>query len=464
MTAFPLHLIALKMVVAAMFGLLLPQTNNLPMTKDEVRRLFNNLKNDPVLKDATKQAVNQRGVDFELDPATEREFKADGMDQALLNAIRGKARITTLTIQCEPVECEVVINDEVAGTTYGTVLTRSGVKPGPITIKVSAPPNYQSKTAEVRVSPGEHLRVPKFTLDPLTGGLAVACKPAPVCGITIKGPNGFAKTGEASQQRLTVQGLSLGAYEIEATAAPEFFPKTEKVWVSTTTDLRSVDIELDEDPWGSKTPLQVFDVVVGSLGGKEILSAGRLSKNTARIRLEGDPPSIGRLNAEVVETVAPNRLRWEMNIAGTRWKVNYDGTRVNSDGDKKIRGTPLAQELENSIRLFSAMRLPLVLLLMREKFDIKKGPNLVLIADAAEDRYTFQLNADFSPQKVIHEHLTPPRSREEMEFGQYKSIGQDLKLPHVLILRYPDRPKHEHIFQYDKIDIKAQVTEDQFKR
>src|SRR5262249_51063905 len=245
---------------------------------------------------------------------------------------------------------------------------------------------------------GEHLRVPKFTLDPLTGGLAVACKPAPVCGITIKGPNGFAKTGEASQQRLTVQGLSLGAYEIEATAPPEFFPKTEKVWVSTT-DIRSVDIELDEDPWGSKTPLQVFDAVVGSLGGKEILSDGRLSKNTARIRLEGDPPSIGRLNAEVVETVAPNRLRWEMNIAGTRWKVNYDGARVNSDGDKKIRGTPLAQELEHSIRLFSAMRLPLVLLLIRAKFDIEKGPNLVLIANSTEDRYTFQLNADFSPQK-----------------------------------------------------------------
>src|SRR5262249_18804663 len=316
-----------------------------PMSKDEVKRLYNNLKNDPNLKDATKQAVYQRGVEFELDALTEREFRAAGMDQALLDAIRRNAKITTLTIQCEPVECEVTINNEVAGSTYATVLTKSGVKPGLLTIKVSAPPNYQSKTAEVRVSPGEHLRVPKFTLDPLTGGLAVICKPAPVCGITIKGPNGFVKTGEASQQRFNVQGLSLGAYEIEATALPDYFPKTEKVWVSGA-ELRSVDVELDEDPWGSKTPLQVFDAVTDSLGGKAILENGRLSKNTARMRLEGDPPSIGRTNAQVVETVAPNRLRWEMTIAGGKWKVNYDGTRVTSDGDKKYRGTEFAQELE----------------------------------------------------------------------------------------------------------------------
>src|SRR4030095_788599 len=120
MTAFHFYSIAVKMVVVAMFGLFLPQsTNNLPMTKDEVRRLFNNLKNDQILKDETKEAVNQRGVDFELDPVTEREFRDAGMDQPLLDAIRRNARITTLTVQCEPVECEVTINNEVVGTTAG---------------------------------------------------------------------------------------------------------------------------------------------------------------------------------------------------------------------------------------------------------------------------------------------------------------------------------------------------------
>src|SRR5262249_35757989 len=121
------------------------------------------------------------------------------------------------------------------------------------------------------------------------------------------------------------------------------------------------------------------------------------------------------------------------------------------------------QELESSIRAFSAMRLPMILSEIREKFDIKKGPNLVLIAESSYDRYTFQLNQDFSPLKVLHEHLAPIFRREELEFGQYKSIGQDLNLPYLVILRYPDRPKHELVFQYDNIEPNARITDKQFK-
>src|SRR5262245_48660538 len=183
MTAFHLYSIPAKMIMVAMLGLLLPQSpDNPPMTKDAVKRLFNNLKKDSNLKDAAKDEVVRVGVDFELDPPTEREFRDAGMDQSLLDAIRRHARITTLTVQCEPVECEVTINGEVVGTTVGTILTKSAVKPGVVAIKVSAS-GFETKTGEVRLSPGEHLKAPKFTMDPLTGGLAITCKPAPVCGI-----------------------------------------------------------------------------------------------------------------------------------------------------------------------------------------------------------------------------------------------------------------------------------------
>src|SRR4030095_2662944 len=141
-------------------------------------------------------------------------------------------------------------------------------------------------------------------------------------------------------------------------------------------DVRTLAFKLEPDPWESLTDLQAFDAMVSSLGSKEILNVGRLSKNTARVRLEGDP---SLRSAQVVETVAPNRLKWETRIGASSWKVIYDGTRIFSDGDKKkYAGTPLAQELEHNIRLFSAMRLPLLFSLILEKFDIKKGPNLVL--------------------------------------------------------------------------------------
>jgi len=472
MTVLQLFAMVVRTLVLSMLGSAMPQavTDPPPLTTQQVENGFIYEKTRPAFKDSTRKQVEELGVDFLLDPETERKFRGLGMDQNLLETIR--RAVTSVTVQCEPVECEVAINNNVVGNTVGTILTKSAVKPGLLTIKVSAP-NFQTQTAEVRLSAKQRLNVPKFTLELLTGGLAVACKPAPVCEITIKGSNnGFAKSGQTSQQRFTVQGLSYGEYQIEAKAPPAYFPKTSTVWVSSP-ELRPVDLELDEDPWGSKTDLQAFDAVLGSLGGKEILNVGKQSRSSARMRLVGDPPSIGLWNAQVIESVVPNRFRWEMLIVGSKWNVTYDGAKVISDGDKKkYSGTEFAQELEHSIRLFSTMRLPVVLSLIFPNFNIRKGPNLVLIAESRlsagmiepEDRYTFQLNADFSPKSLLHEHLTAPRSREEMEFGQYKSIGQDLKLPHVVILRYPDRPKHEHIFQYDKIEINVPVREEQSRR
>jgi hypothetical protein len=464
MTALQFHSILIRVVLVAVLGLVIPQrSDDQPMTKEEVTKAFNNLKKDK-LTDTVKEAIARRGVDFELDAGTERDFRAAGMDQAFLDVVRRNAKITAVLVQCEPVECKVSINNNVAGTTESTLLNVTPVKPGLVIVEVSAP-NFEKQTAEVHLSPGEHRKVP-FVLPPLKGALNIKCVPAAVCAITVKGKdNGYSNSGEASQQQsFTVQGLPLGEYEVEAKAPPEYFPQTQAVWIPNS-EVRNLTFELVEDPWGSKTPLQVFDAILGSLGGKDILSVAKYAKNTARMNLTGDPTSIGNWKeVQVSELAAPNRLRWDLAIAGSKWNVVFDGAKTGSNGDrKKYGGTPFAQELESSIRVFSTMRLPFVLSQILGKFDVKKGPNLVLVADSRDDRYTFFLNEDYSPLKLLHEHLTAPMSREEVEFGQYKSIGQDLKLPYVMILRYPERPRNEQVFQYEKIDPNVQMKEEYFR-
>jgi hypothetical protein len=452
--------------MAAVLGLVVSQSpDNEPLSKDAITRMFNNLIQTPNRSNIVKKEVERVGVDFELDTVTEREFRGMGMDQALLEAIRHNTKITSLTVQCQ-VDCQVSVNGEVRGTTHAGVLTVSPVKPGLVTVHVSAPPNFEDQTAEVPISPGKSV-THTFTMEPRKGALKIKCVPAPVCAITVKGKNNnpFSNSGETSQQSFTVQGLSLGEYEVEAKAPPDYFPKTQTVWIPSP-ELHNLTIELVEDPWGSKTPLQVYDAILGSLGGKEIHNFAKYTRNSARMSLTGDPAAIGNLKeVQVVELVAPNRLRWDMTIpGGSKWHVTFDGSKTGSGGDKKkYGGTPLAQELESSIRLFSAMRLPSVLSQILDKFDIKKGPNLVLVADSHDDRYTFYLNEDFLPLKLLHEHLTAPASREEIEFGQYKSIGQDLKLPYVMILRYPERSRHEQVFQYEKIEPTPQMREEQFR-
>ena len=184
------------------------------------------------------------------------------------------------------------------------------------------------------------------------------------------------------------------------------------------------------------------------------------------MNLTGDPAAIGNWKeVQVSELVAPNRMRWDMTIpGGSKWQVLFDGTKTNSGGDKKKYGRiPFAQELESSIRVFSMMRLPLVLSQILDKFDIKKGPDLVLVADSRDDRFTFQLNADFSLFKLLHE--TSPRQFPGRNWNSDNINRSDRTSScRSVILRYPDRPKHEHVFQYDKIEPDTQMKEEQFKR
>jgi hypothetical protein len=461
MTTLQIFPTVLTLVAATILGVLPPQASQnadkTPMTKDEVIRLFKNLG-----KDALTQEVVRVGVDFELDPKTNQDFRELGMASGIVDLIGQNSRFTAVTVLCEPVDCEVTINNEPVGKTVSKALVHR-VKPGQTTIKVSAPPSYEAQETQVTVPPWENVKVPKFTMPEVTGELAVSCQPVEVCGITVRRQN-FSRSGQTSNHQFNVKGLPLGQYEVEVQAS-EYLTKKQTVQIANRV-VQPLAVTLEPDLWGPLTPPQVLDKIVGSLGGKEIMNVKNL-RNQARMRVVGDPTSIGNWNSvPVVEFVAPNRLRWEMVIAGSKWNVFYDGTKAGSKGDNKssASGTEFGQELQHSIQLFSAMRLPLVLSTLTEKLTLRKAPGFVLIAESSDDRYTFQLNSDFSPQKLLHEHLTIPVSKEEMEFTQYKSIGPNLKLPHVLVLRYPDRPKHEHSLVYDKMETVAPIKEEQFKR
>jgi hypothetical protein len=139
---------------------------------------------------------------------------------------------------------------------------------------------------------------------------------------------------------------------------------------------------------------------------------------------------------------------------------------VKSKGDKRFSGSAFGQELERGIRLFSSLRLPSILPAIKSGYRLIKQGNEsgpILVAESPVDRYTFSLSETYIPQKLLHEHLIVPRSREEMEFGKYSLIQSGLKLPHIMILRYPDRPRQEQIIEFDRIDTTSVVKESTFK-
>jgi hypothetical protein len=443
----------------AVIGFSAPQSDaKRPLDCERVRRLSQLVKTQTIEKKDLLSQIKDLGVDFEMNSACGSSLRNE-VDFDVIQEIQNNLRAATVVVQCEPVECAVTVNGEAAGTTVASRLTKSQVIPGSVTVEVKAD-NHEPQSKVVTVGTGERPTV-RFALVPERGSLAISCQPDD-CAISVIGQTGVVRAVKAREGKASVPELATGGYDVEVTGEC-YRPQTQKAWV-TAPNAGKLDVKLVEDKWCRMTPLEVFDRILDSLGGKNILAAGASSKNTGKMRLSGDPPSIGNWpSIQLVEFVGTENLRWDMTIAGTKWSVLSVGPKISSKGDrKKYSGTEFGQELEHSIQLFSTMRLPAILSTARAKFDIKKGTELIMIAELPDDRYTFHLKEDFFPFKVVHEHLVAPQSVVEMEFAQNKPIGQDLKLPHVLILRYPDRPKHQHVIEYDKIDLSAS-TKDAFK-
>src|ERR1051325_4858161 len=149
---------AIRMLVMVSLSIMPPQAAaNRPRTINQLKEFWQydraNIENE----------IKAFGVDFELDYPREQELRTLGMPQTLLNLIKSQIKTGTITVQCEPVECQVSINDEAVGSTFASVLTKSQVMAGAVKVKVTAP-NVETQIADVQLSAGQHLNIPKFTM------------------------------------------------------------------------------------------------------------------------------------------------------------------------------------------------------------------------------------------------------------------------------------------------------------
>jgi len=427
-----------------------------PLRWDQVIQLWQEESANRLPRNRTRQLVNERGVDFILDSRRETELRGRSFSSDFINDIRRQVKTAMLTIKCEPVDCAVQINGESAGATLRSEWNRS-VLAGPLTIEVSAP-NVQSLTDKVEIVPGLNI-TRSFRMKPLQGGLVVDCAPTD-CFLLIGGVS----VGTVPQRRWEMKALESGEYDVEVRA--EGYKAGEGRFRVTAPETSFATLRMEVDNWYRLTARQLFDRMNQAIGDDLLIKAAVTSKSSGRMTLAGDPPGIGNWKAKLVEITMPGKQRWDLQIAGRSWTVAVDGTSVKSKGDKRYSGTEFGQELENSIRLFSSLRLPSILTAIKSGFLMRKEGNEInprLVVESNLDRYTFSLHETYIPQKLLHEHLAAPRSREEMEFGENRRVQPGLRLPHVMILRYPERPGHAQTLEFDRIDLTIVLKESSFK-
>jgi hypothetical protein len=369
------------------------------------------------------------------------------MPADLINEIKKQNRTGTLMIECEP-ECTLTLNKETPGKGPAKQFT-SPVLAGSVNVEVSAPPSYKARSETVSVAPGEVVRR-AYKLDLVAGFLNLQCEPD--CAASLTGPNGFQKKVSGNKNTQTVADLPDGEYAIVVEA--DGFRAARSKFVVKAPDGVSASFKLAPDEWAGKSAAEILELMTEAVGSASQVAYAITTKNDGRMTMTGDPANIGNWTADVVESAIPNKLRWELNIMGRKWNVAFDGTTARSGGDKRFVATEFSRELEQSIRLFSDLRLPVILIRVRSNFDLKKdflNDTSALVASTASDRYTFFVDQNFVPQKILHERLMSPRS-EEIEFKQYREVQKGLRLPSVMTLRYPDRPKHEQTFEFKTID------------
>jgi hypothetical protein len=455
----PASLILLMFVLT--FAGAVPQAgNNRPLTWEQVLEYWKAESAETLRKNITRERVTQNGVGFALDAARERELLNLKMSPDLISEIKRQNRMATLIVECEP-DCSVSINSEPPVKTTSKQLTASVIA-GSVDVDVSAPPTYKPQKETFRITPGETIRR-SFRLDPVRGSLNVECEPD--CVALVTGPNGYRRSISTTMFRGLFEELVDGEYAIQV-EADGFRPASTKAVVRAP-NTANVTFKLALEEWAGKSAVDVVQLMTQRIGPAYLVLYAVTSKNDGQTTIKGDPPNIGDWTADLVEAGIPDKLRWEMKISGRKWTVTYDGKIARSAGDKRFEGTPLAKELEQSIRHVQDLRLPAILIKIRNGFDLRKGRvdgSPVLIAQSDTDRYTFFLEEDFLPRKVLREELSGSRDRVEMEFGQYKQVMPELRLPHTMTLRYPDRPKHQQVFDFKMLDAGLALKDSYFSK
>lgn len=161
-------------------------------------------------------AIEGRRLDFEVTDAVREELKAKGASDALLDFMKKHQLPATLRIQCEPVDCEVLIDGNPAGATESNTLLFRNMSPGDVSIEVRAEGYRPIKLDNVRLEVGKLAVLPVFRLQSALGSLVLLCGITEAeCEVSLDGPAKVQQKG----RRIELDGLAPGDYRVTVAAA-----------------------------------------------------------------------------------------------------------------------------------------------------------------------------------------------------------------------------------------------------
>lgn len=161
----------------------------------------------------------------------------------------------------------------------------------------------------------------------------------------------------------------------------------------------------------------------------------------------------------------------EISGAKIKWSTSMNGGDVRSNGDKKLKGSPVALEMEKLIRLYREYQPAALITRMQSdkmkpvatsaEFDSTGHAAFKAVAEA--ETYRITLNQQGLPIRVSYESASGLGSGLEVVYSDYAAIGK-AQYPKSMAIKYAGQAQHGIELHFNEVNLNAKVADKEFKR
>ncbi len=161
----------------------------------------------------------------------------------------------------------------------------------------------------------------------------------------------------------------------------------------------------------------------------------------------------------------------EISGAGLNWWVSLKGSDAKRGGSGKLKGSPVALEMEKLIRLYRDYQLAALvgrieaenMKLLAVSANPDSGGKIGLRAVGQPDSFRFSLAADGTPEKVTYESASGLGSGLEVVYGEYVKVG-NAAYPRSMAIRFADQAQHGMQLRFEEVKSAPKLTDREFRR
>ena len=214
----------------------------------------------------------------------------------------------------------------------------------------------------------------------------------------------------------------------------------------------------------------VFAKMLDRFGGKAGVSDALTLVATGNARL-------WQAGGQRTEWEVLARLKMSANMAfiqftgaGLRWWTSLRASDSKSDGSGKLKGGPVAFEMEKLVRLFRDYQLAtLITRIQTENSLYSKSAtpddsgHIALRSVGGADAYLFTLDKEGTPTRVVYESRSGLGSGLEVIYADYAPLGKTI-YPKTMAIRFADQAQHGIELRFDQVRTVAKLSDREFHR